>query len=293
MTSSLYIPGLAEYSSCKEAFVRAEDLLRQKPNDESRSELSILRATLDNHPAAVEFLRAEFGQGYDQVYLRLSDACLPAFLLDEHAADGGRKRLPIEWYDYWAAVTDGRVMASMGDLYGAFKAINKMHSGSEQEMAKAKSLLLSLRDDFDWSGKGNWLIAGTRLFHFGNSLETRIVQHYRCDRPELIKETVLEVPVYRGTAFEKIVGEQKGLAYFQALFDTQDDGEAILQNLEFVSGKRRDDIVGWTANTSTSNTQYTRASHPERAAGFGYGIRFHVDGDDIGDYPGCSRGVRR
>ena len=294
MVSRLYIPGLADYGRCKESFLRAEELLAQGLTDESRTELSSLRDMLEGNPGAVDFLKAEFGEGYVNVYLRLSDACLPAFLLDEHAADGGRKRLPIEWYDYWAAVTDGRVMASMGDLYGAFKAINKMHSGSEQEMAKAKSLLLSLRDDFDWSGKGNWLIAGTRLFHFGNSLETRIVQHYRCDRPELIKETVLEVPVYRGTAVEKIVGEQRGLAYFQALFDTQDDGEEILQNVEFVSGKRRDDIVGWTANTSTSDTQYTRASHPKRAVGFDCGAdQFHVLGDNIYGSPGCSRGVRR
>ena len=296
MVSRLYIPGLADYGRCKEAFVRSRELLGNGNTgleEESRTELSALRDTLDGNPDAVDFLKAEFGTEYVQVYQHLSDACLPQFLLDEHAADGGRKRHQPEWFDYWSNIRDGRVMASMGNLYESFKVIKKMHEGSEQENAKAKSLLLSLREDFDWSGKSNWLIAGTRLFHFGNGLETRIVQHYRCNKPELIKETVLDVPVYRETAFGKIVGERKGLAYFQALFDTQDDGEEILQNLEFVSGKERDKIVGWTANTSTSDTQYTRASHPERAAGFDYGAdRFRVSGSLIDGNPGCSRGVR-
>ena len=297
MASTLYLPGLAEYGSCKTAFLRARELLGQKNislEEESRTELSALRGILENNSDAVDFLKAEFGQVYTQVYQRLTDASTPAFLLDEFAADNGKKRLQPEWFDYWNTVHDGRVMASMGDLYDSFKAIKKMHDGTEQEHAKSKSLLFSLRDDFDWPRKNNWLISSTRPIYSGNDLNARIMQHYRCNRPELTKETVVVVPVYRGVPIEKIVSQQAGLAYLQALFDTQDGGEAIMQTMEFVSGKTRSNIVGWTAAVSTSDSSYTRATYPERAAGFDYFYgQFLVYGSVINLNPGFSRGVRR
>ncbi|MEK6969597.1 MAG: hypothetical protein AABW48_04170 [Nanoarchaeota archaeon] len=230
----------------------------------------------------------------------LEEVCQPESILgweltlDEQAADDGKKKTPNEWFDYWSNITDGRVMASMGDLYHSFKIIKKMHEqGTEQEHAKAKSLLFSLRDDCDWTGKQNWLISSTRLFYSGTSLDARIIQHYRCPRPELVKETIVEVPVYRGTPLKTIVNEQQGLAYLQALFDTEDDAKTILQTLEFVSGKRGDSLVSWTANTTTKDTQYTRASHPQRAAGFEiYGNQFRVVGSNFKNDLGCSRGVR-
>lgn len=294
MASTLHIPGLAEYGRCKAAFLRSKELLVQEPTPEHKEELSTLLQTLDHAPDAVGFLEAEFGQQYAPVYQQLTGACMPVFLLDEYVADGGKKRLPNDWFDYWSTINDGRVMASMGDLYASFKIIQKMHEGTEQEKAKAKLLVSSLRDDFDWPGKSNFLISSTRLIYSGNSLDTRIVQHYRCNRPELIKETVLEVPVYRRTPIEKIVSQKAGLTYLQTLFDTTNNDETIIQILELMSGKSRNDLVGWTANTTASDTQYTRASHPERAVGFSYlNNQFHVDGDNIISLPGCSRGVRR
>lgn len=293
MASTFYIPGFAEYNKCKQAFLRSRELLAQE-DAASREELSDLLQTLDHAPDAVDFLKAEFGAEYVQVYQRLTEVAMPLFLLDEHAADNGRKRLQPEWFDYWSNIHDGRVMASMGDFYESFKVMKKMHTGSEQENVKARSLLFSLRDDFDWPGKNNWLIAGTRLFYSGNSLDALIVQHYRCDKPELTKETVLVVPTYRGVPIEKIVSQKAGLEYMQALFDTEDDGETMLQTLEFVSGKNRANIVGWTAAVSNNDSSYTRTSHPERAAGFSYyHDRFRVIGNIISNNPGCSRGVRR
>ena len=292
--AKLYIPGLAEYGQCKIAFLRLQELLTQEQTPEHKTELADLLQTLDTNTDAVDFLQAEFGPEYARVYGRAANARMPAFLLDESAADNGTKRLPSEWYDYWADIKDGKVMASMGDLYHSFKIIKKMHEqGTEQEHAKAKSLLFSLRDDCDWTGKQNWLISSTRLFYSGTNLDARIVQHYRCPRPALVKETIVEAPVYRRTPVKKILNEQKGLAYLQALFDTEDKAETILQTLEFVSGKHGDSLVGWTANTNADDTQYTRTSHPERAAGFGFGYDlFHVGGDGISSGPGCSRRVR-
>ncbi len=214
--------------------------------------------------------------------------------LDAHAAENGKKKAQDKWIKSWNKIDDGRVMASMGDLYVNFKIIKRMsEQGTPEEQAKAKSLLFNLREDFDWSGKYNWLISSTRLIYSGTSLDTRIVQHYQCKKPELTKEAVLEVPVYRGMPVETMVSGQKGLAYLQALFDTEDDAETILRTLEFVSGKRGTDLVGWTANTTTSDTQYTRVSHPERASGFAYDDgEFRVGGCSSLNYAGRSRGVR-
>ena len=303
MTSKLYIPGLAEYGQCQAAFLRGQELLsalelsKVDIDGHNKKELSDILQILNSNPESVDFLKAEYGEGYVAVYQRLSEASIPLFLLDEHAADGGKKRLPNEWFDHWSTVHDGRVQASMGDLYASFKAIRKMHSGSEQEQAKAKSLLLSLREDFDWPGKQNWLIAGTRLFHSGNGLEMRIVQHYRCNKPELITETVLDVPVYNNKPVSEAVSEKYGLPYMQTLLDTLDGPETMIQALEFISGKDRNDIRVWTAGWSGSSQQDAlkkRAEYPERAAGFYCNNgQFHVYGLNINGGPGCSRGVRR
>ncbi|MDP3640183.1 MAG: hypothetical protein Q8R53_03200 [Nanoarchaeota archaeon] len=299
-SSKLYLPGLAEYGDCKRAFLCGQELLsalelsKVDIDGHNQKELSGLLQILNTTPDAVDFLKAEFGPEYARVHEQLEKACLPEFHLDEHAANGGKKRLPNDWYDHWSNIHDGRVMASMGNLYNSFKLIKKMREhGTTQEQAIAQTYLSSLREDFDWPKMNNWLISSTRPIYLGKSLDARIVQHYRCNKSELIKETVMEVPVYRGVQIEKIVGEEKGLAYMQALFDTKDDGETIMQTLEFISGKHRKDIVGWTAAVSTSDSSYTRATHPERAAGFDCGDdRFHVDGSDVSLSPGCSRGVR-
>lgn len=297
MASKFYIPGLMEYGQCKTAFLRTQELLSAAETAEHKEELSALRNTLERNPDAVDFLKAEFGKEYAPVYQRLADACVSSFLLDEHAADNGRKRLQPDWFDYWSNINDGRVMASMGDLYASFKIMKKMHEGTEQEKAKAKSLLFSLRDDFDWPRKQNWLIASTRLIYSGNSLDARIVQHYRCNQPELVKETLLEVPVYKETPVETVMSKEVGLMYMKTYFDTEDASETIIQTLEFISSKNRKDIRVWTAGWSADSESAVlknRAEFPERAAGFFYDYDlFHVDGVNFDYDPGCSRGVRR
>ncbi len=207
-------------------------------------------------------------------------------LFDEIPADNGSKKTQNQWFDYWSSITDGRIMASMGDLYVAFKEIkDKYENGSDSDKSKAKQVLDGLRDDFDWPGKNNWLIAGTRLEYNGSDLNAKISQHYRCNRPDLVKDSNIEVPVYRGVPVTQVVSDPKGLAYLQTLLDTNDNGERIMQTIEFISGKNRNKIVIWTADSGD------RGSIPNRVAGFYYyfGL-FHVFGGLI-DFSGRSRGV--
>ncbi|MBU0470859.1 MAG: hypothetical protein KJ598_01150, partial [Nanoarchaeota archaeon] len=149
--------------------------------------------------------------------------------LDEVSADNGRKRTQDDWFKYWSKIKDGRVMASMGDLYTSFKLIKKMReSGTAEEQAIAQRYLNSLREDFDWPGKKNWLVSSTRLIYSGNSLDTRIIHHYRSNGLELTKEVILEVPIYRGIEIEDVFSSDRGSAYLQALLDTEDDPEMII-----------------------------------------------------------------
>lgn len=214
-------------------------------------------------------------------------------LLDEKTP-GFWRRTPDRWIEYERKLDDGRVIASCGELYAGFKLLRRMYEhGTAEQQKKSQRYLDRLRKDFHWNEDRGGLTASTRLFYSGNSLDARIAHHYRCKMPELTTERTIEVPVYRGTPVEKIVGEENGLTYLQAFLDTQDDGETIIQSMEFVSGKTRANIFVWTANTTPSNTAITRSSRPERAAWFG------CDGDDLNllgnDYlngDSAARGVR-
>ncbi|MEK6853136.1 MAG: hypothetical protein AABX64_00460 [Nanoarchaeota archaeon] len=198
--------------------------------------------------------------------------------LDEKSAENGKKKTADEWIKYWNKIKDGRVMASMGDLYANFKIIKKMReSGTAEGQAKAQSYLNGLREDFIWESNEGGLIANTRLFYSANSLDARVVQHYKCKKPELTKERVIEVPVYEGTLIEEVADSGSGLTYLQTILDTEDDAEIIIQTLEFIGSKSRSDIFSWTAPTK-SEKYYTRAKMPERAVWLNSGTgRFYLN----------------
>lgn len=213
--------------------------------------------------------------------------------LDEKSAENGKKKTADEWIKYWNKIKDGRVMASMGDLYANFKIIRKMReSGTVEGQAKAQSYLNGLREDFIWESNEGGLIANTRLFYSANSLDARVVQHYKCKKPELTKERVIEVPVYEGTLIEEVADSGSGLTYLQTILDTEDDAETIIQTLEFIGSKSRSDIFSWTAPTK-SEKYYTRAEMPERAVWLLSNTdRFNLNCDSPIYYYGRARRVR-
>ena len=213
------------------------------------------------------------------------------FNLDLQPADNGNKRTPEDWFDRWEKDTSSKEMASAGDLYQGWKLLKRdYHSGDMDRARITAEIVASFQDDFDWSGKKNYLIAGTRLEYQADSLDSTIIQHYKAKNHALVKKTSLEIPEYLGVPIPEVVLQPKGLHYLQTLLDTEDDAETIMQTLEFISGKTRDKIKVW-APPLKKNNDYTRKQHPERAAGFYYcNVVFRVDGDFI-SYVGCSRGV--
>src|SRR3989344_5944767 len=214
------------------------------------------------------------------------------FNLDLQPADNGNKRTTEDWFDRWEKDTSSKEMASAGDLYQGWKLLKRdYHSGDMDRARITAEIVASFQDDFDWSGKKNYLIAGTRLEYQADSLDSTIIQHYKAKNHALVKKTSLEIPEYLGVPIPEVVLQPKGLHYLQTLLDTEDDAETIMQTLEFISGKTRDKIKVWTPPLE-SNNYYTRKQHPARAAGFGCsGGYFHVDGYNDIDGRGCSRGV--
>ena len=86
-----------------------------------------------------------------------------------------------------------------------------------------------------------------------------------------------------------MVSEGEGLTYLQTLFATDDEEEEIIQTLEFVSGKERQEIKVWTPTVGGNNS---RSQYPSRAAGFDCDSgSFHVGGLDGLNILGRSRGV--
>lgn len=207
--------------------------------------------------------------------------------LESSPADNGTKRTQEQWFnEYWNTINDGRVMASMGDLYRNFKAMKKVsEQGTVDQKKWAQALLTSLRNDFDWQGKQNWLVSSTQIEYAGNkSLDAEIIHHY--NRPDLIKRTALAIPVYRDVPLTDVVADQNGLRYVQVLLDTNDSTQEIIDTLQFVGN--RNDVRIWSADTSG---KYPRNNYPSRAAGFNDNNNlFHVSGDYI-DNHGRSRGV--
>jgi hypothetical protein len=287
-TCKLQVSGLLEYPLCKDRFLRARALLEDDGVNDS--ELKDILDTFERFPDAVDFVQAEFPD-FPDVHQRLTSLMTPErkFNLDEATVDNGTKRTQNDWFDYWENIDDGRVFASMGDLYCNFKLLKKI-SEEGKDQALLQRVTDKLHDDFDWSGKSNWLTTSTRVNYQSDSLEGSIIHHYRSSQSDLMDKTNLLIPEYRGTIITKVVKSGEGLHYLQTLFDTKDDAETIVQALEFISEKSRKEIQVWTAKKA--NHTYTRKSHPKRAAGFYYlSGCFHVLGIYVMDIAGLSRGV--
>ena len=208
-------------------------------------------------------------------------------LIDKSSAKRSDEMSQNEWPKYWKQINDGRIMASMGDFYLSFKELKRMKvEGAEKEKKIAKGYLRSLKNNFESS----WLISSTRLQYNGNNLECKIVHHFDCgDKSFVDEKEAINVPVYRGTLITEVVNNNEGLKYLQTLFNTEDDGETIIQTLEFISGKNRDEIKVWTA---AIDGQFTRQSNDGRASGLNSSNGcFHVLGYDSLDFAGRSRGV--
>ncbi len=196
--------------------------------------------------------------------------------LDDIAAENGAYKTQEQWIGYWDGVKDGRLFASMKDMYAAF---GQMRQSPEQY----RMLLASLRDAFDKI----WAVTSTRIRYRAGSTQAEIIHHYGSYRHN--QNIHLEIPVYRRTKISDVLNSEGGLAYLKALFGTEQEKKDIADTLKFVSRKEKGEIFVWTPDLDG------RANVPDRAAL----LYFDDDGFLVyGDYyiymgsNGCSFGVR-
>lgn len=147
----------------------------------------------------------------------------------------------------------GKVMASAPDFYAGLNGCDDDSIRRLHDHLNRHPLILSTRITYD-----------SKELENPHNLKGRITHYFGSTVTEPI-ETDLVIPVFRDKPIEEalILGDhaKQGLAYLQGLLGTTDSAEEIIQTLERASGKNREEIRIWTAETSGS---YSRATHKER-----------------------------
>ncbi len=209
--------------------------------------------------------------------------------LDPASAENGAVKNQEQWIAYWNSITDGRRFASMADYYQIFKQLtDALKNGSPAEKASAKQSIASLRKDF----KKNYLITSTRIVYQPYSLEARIIHGYGASNPQLTSERVLQVPVYWVTPITEVYDAHKCLTYLQALLNTDESDQAIIERLSVINGCQPQKIKLWTPLLQSSHW-LTRSQFADRVVQLSFygGFCLFADGDPADD-GGRSYGVR-
>ena len=178
-------------------------------------------------------------------------------LIDALPAEDSADKTQDQWIQYFNALKDGRVFASMPDYYQFFKQLKNSIENGDKDVSQA--VIQSLRRDF----KNRWIDSSTRIqngINPANSLEGKIIHNYGCKDTSLVNEEIKEIPVYSSAGIAEVVQEQKGLDFLRTYFGTNDDAEAIVKLMEFISGKERSEIKVWTAETDARNKPTDRVA---------------------------------
>ncbi|MBI5797281.1 right-handed parallel beta-helix repeat-containing protein [Candidatus Woesearchaeota archaeon] len=102
----------------------------------------------------------------------------------------------------------------------------------------------------------SWLRSATVFHYTSSTLQAEVI--------EGVKKSTIFVPVYSGVSLGSLGNNEEALQYLQAYFGTKDSFETIAKTLEFISGKKRSEILLYTPSLET------RGQYPQRVAGFDY-----------------------
>jgi len=200
--------------------------------------------------------------------------------LDDVAAQNGATKTQDRWIKYYnkeKRIREGKLFASMAEIYQVFKQI--VDAPEEHE-----ALLASLRRDFDEI----FLLSSTRIRYNAHDGNAQIMHNYGS---KMQKEPIeLEIPVLRPGKLTEL--NDKGIEFLQALLDTDENKEEIMGVLSRISNRPNDKLRVWTPPFD-SFSYYTRSERSERAVTLDYYIgNFRVLADGLpDDYDGRSRAV--
>jgi len=214
-------------------------------------------------------------------------------VIDLNPAAQGNLKSQDEWITYWNNINNGRIFASMADYYHAFKQLKeKFEQGSIKEKQITQLIINSLGEDFDWPNQNSWLVSSTRIKYRPDREDAQIIHYYNCHNKSVIQKHNLIIPEYLGVLVSEVLNDPKGLTYLQTLFGTQDDKEAMMQNLEFISYSPRTVIKILTPPIKEDLNYANRQGLSERASGIFKGNSGILVCDDYIVTRGRSRGVR-
>ncbi|MFH1637721.1 MAG: hypothetical protein ABIB71_04835 [Candidatus Woesearchaeota archaeon] len=163
----------------------------------------------------------------------------------------------------------GKVMASVADYYILGK------SGDE-------ALLRSVQEDFE-----NWVMTSTRIIYSPTSLNAEIIDYYGSTVIEPVKRNILVPDYSSGNFIKDVINTDEGLRFFQGLFLTKDEGEAIMDALEKLGNKNKDNLRIWTPSQGSRNSNPVRAASLDCNNGL-----FHIYCYNIMNNYGRSRAVQ-
>ena len=203
-----------------------------------------------------------------------SQLFLQAGAVDIQPADNGATRTQEQWiaeYNKQEGDKKGKRMIASYDVLGVTR-----HS--------PKETLESMRNDC----RSYWLVTSTHPSYNRRDLSGRVIHNYNST---IVKPTVIsldEIPELNAVPLPEVLKMLSGLLYVRAWANNPHaTKKALLKAFEDFGENDTKDILFYTPDQSS------RASYPERAAGFDFGNdRFRVDGiDGADDYDGRSRGV--
>ncbi len=211
--------------------------------------------------------------------------------LDPASAENGAVKNQEQWIAYWNNITDGRRFASLADYYQVFRQLtDALRNGSSVEKVSAEQSLASLRKDFQES----YLLTSTRISYQPNSLEARLIHGYGASNHQLTSEKVLQVPEYWKTPIASVYALNENLIYLQALLNTDESGQTIVERLSVISDYQPYEIILWTPplqGDSWHNPRNLFASRAVELHSDSAGFHLNASGHPVG-VRGRSRGVR-
>ncbi|MBN2459899.1 hypothetical protein JXB28_06465 [Candidatus Woesearchaeota archaeon] len=178
------------------------------------------------------------------------------------------------WISFYNDNTHGLAMMSSSDFYAIANQLKReFELGTKEEKKQAGKVIERLRKDMK---KG--IVFSTRLQF--NGLEAKITHHFGAKDWSSVKEIVVQVPEYDERSLTDVLSQAGGLQYLQAYFDTIDDVESIISNLQFITGKAKRKLVVTSPDLDSRHKYNEMAAHAKyKKQDYGY---FFVSSFNIG-----------
>jgi hypothetical protein len=162
---------------------------------------------------------------------------------------------------HWAGFADERRMMNAADFYHIISQIRKEDEKSPLAKNDSRRIIItSMRSDCSY---GNGLLFGSIIEYRALREDDSQAEIYQNDRPGSYYDdssyNVIMMPQFHGNMAEGLKRDDE-LIYAQTLFDTHDNPEEIIRNMEFFTGVSRDFIEIDNYHTEPNVQQITYAT---------------------------------